>query len=83
MANTKAEVEQEKAKVIDPWQQMEAIKLPKAVNGELNYQIASVNGRVFKIQKGVVVNVPAPIAEVLLHSEQAIEAAELFEESHK
>lgn len=49
----------------DPWKKMVEIRLPKAPRGGDNFQIASVNGRVFKIKKGETVKVPAPIAEVL------------------
>lgn len=85
MATTKEtetkEVKKE-VKVVDPWKQMVAIKLPKAINGEPNYKIASVNGRVFKIQRGVVVEVPAPIAEVLDHSDKEAEIADAFIEQN-
>ena len=64
--------------VVDPWKNMVEIKLPKATNGEPNYVIASVNGRVFKIQRGVKVEVPAPIAEVIEHSFLAQDEADNF-----
>lgn len=63
------------AKTTDPWQQMVTINIPRATNGEPNYKIASVNGRVFKIKRGENVEVPAPIAEVLQHSYEAQNAA--------
>ena len=65
----------------DAWAVMKTIKLDKALPGEENYVIASVNGRVFKIKKGIPVEVPAPIAEVLEHSMQAEEAKDMFIES--
>lgn len=64
--------------VKDPWTEMVDIKLPKATNGDSNYIIASVNGRVFQVQRGVKVSVPAPIAEVIEHSFEAEEAADLY-----
>jgi len=62
----------------DPWQEKVTIKLDKALPGEDNYVIASVNGRVFKIKKGVMVDVPKPIAEVIEHSREAEEAADMY-----
>ena len=77
-----SEVKETKAtKVADPWKEMVAIKLPKATNGEPNYVIASVNGKAFKIQRGVKVEVPAPIAEVIEHSFLAQDEAEEFIEN--
>ena len=73
MAETKAN----KA-ATNPWDVMVEINIPKAMNGEPNYEIASVNGRVFKIQRGVKVEVPAPIAEVIEHSFLAQDEAESF-----
>ena len=65
----------------DPWSKKVTIKLDKPAPGQDNYVIASVNGKVFKIKKGVVVDVPAPIAEVIEHSQEAEEAADLYIES--
>lgn len=62
----------------DPWDKKVTVKLPKAPRGEENFVIASVNGRVFKIQRGVEVEVPEPIAEVLRHSEQEQDRADEF-----
>lgn len=62
----------------DPWRDMVEIKLPKPFPNEENFIIASVNGKVFKIKKGVPVKVPAPIAEVLEHSLEAEEAADMY-----
>ena len=65
----------------DPWKKMVKIKLPKKEDGSPNYEIASVNGRVFKIKRGETVEVPAPIAEVLQHSSDAKDSADEFMES--
>ena len=62
----------------DPWSKTERIFLRKRDDGGPNYEIASVNGRVFKIKRGERVDVPAPIAEVLDHSDAAMVAAERF-----
>lgn len=82
MATTKTEetVKIEK-KAIDPWKVMKRIRLPKATNGEPNYSIASVNGRVFKIKRGIEVDVPAPIAEVIENSFDMQDKADEYIES--
>ncbi len=64
----------------DIWEQMEEITLPKAPRGEDNFLIASVNGRVYKIQKGKKVKVPAPIAEVIRNSEAMQDEADAYVE---
>ena len=71
----------EELRQADPWAKTVEIKLPKAAQGEPNYITAGVNGRVFKIQKGVAVKVPAPIAEVIRHSFEARDAADQYLES--
>lgn len=65
----------------DPWKKMVTIKLPKAPRGGDNYVIASVNGNAFKIERGVPVDVPAPIAEVIQHSEEMHDEADSFVEA--
>jgi len=65
----------------DPWKQMVTIRLPKATNGEANYLFAAVNGKNFKIQRGVKVDVPLPIAEVIEHSFEQQNMADEFSES--
>lgn len=83
LAEIEAEIMEPK-KVIeeDPWKKKVTIRIPKSVDGSANYLIASVNGKVFKIMKGVNVDVPAPIAEVVEHMFEAEEAAEIFIASH-
>ena len=70
-------VDEEKA-IADFWAKMVKVRLPKATNGESNSVIASVNGRVFQIKRGIEVEVPAPIAEVLQHSMEAEAEADEF-----
>jgi hypothetical protein len=73
---------EDEAKAIeDLWKQMVTVRLPKATNGEANSVIASVNGRVFQIKRGIEVDVPAPIAEVLRHSMEAEAEADEYLES--
>lgn len=81
MATKSTEATEKVTKTNDPWSDMVEVKIPKAVNGEPNYVIASVNGRIFKVQRGIKVEVPAPIAEVLEHSFEARDEADEFIES--
>lgn len=57
------------------------IKLPKEAKGQANYVIASCNGVVYKIQRGVEVEVPKAIAEILEHAEAAREEADAYAET--
>lgn len=60
------------------WDKIVTIFVPRANNGDSNVIPVSVNGRGFKVQRGVNVEVPAPIAEVLQHSFEAQEEAVRF-----
>ena len=51
------------------------IRLPKENRGEENFIIVSVNCKNYKIMKGVDVEVPVSVAEVIRNSEIAIEEA--------
>lgn len=62
----------------NPWDIKCKIRLPKSNNGEGNYLIASVNGRVFKVMRGVDVEVPLPIARVIENSFDAENDADVF-----
>lgn len=67
----------------NPWKKMVEIRLPKAPRGGDNFQIASVNGRVFKIKRGETVKVPAPIAEVLENAEKMRDEADAYMEAQQ
>ena len=56
------------------------IRIPKTKE-ESGDVFVSVNQRTFQIQRGVEVEVPECVAEVLRHKEEAEEAAWSFEES--
>jgi len=60
------------------WDEMVEVKLPKKNDGSNNCEIVSVNGRTFKVMRGVKVSVPRPIASVLQNSFDAEEEAEAF-----
>lgn len=61
----------------DPWKIMEPVTVPRLQNSRSQPDFAvSVNGRIFKIQRGVRdVMVPRPIAQVVRRSLQATEDA--------
>lgn len=58
------------------------IKLPKERRGEDNYIIVSVNCKSYKIMKGVWVEVPKFVAEVIENAETAEMEAEKFIENN-
>lgn len=62
----------------DPWKKKRSIAIPR-LNGSREQPdiIASVNGRVFQIQRGTTVEVPEPIYEVLQRSFEAEAQAEI------
>jgi len=59
---------------------MTTIFLPRGRKNEENFVIVSVNGRSFKIMKGVKVQVPAYVAAVLENSRMMAEEARRYVE---
>ena len=59
---------------------MTTIMLPRGRKNEENFVIVSVNGRSFKIMKGVEVEVPAYVAEVLANGRAMAEEARRYVE---
>jgi len=51
------------------------VRLPRALPGEETELFVGVNGKGYRIKKGVEVEVPEPVAEVLASSEKAKDAA--------
>lgn len=79
MAVKKSDAENvNEVKSLDPWKQKVTIFVPRATDGEPNYKIVGVNGKMFKIMRGKNVQVPIPVAEVLQHSFEAAEEAIRF-----
>ncbi|MDO4810751.1 MAG: hypothetical protein Q3985_02280 [Eubacteriales bacterium] len=58
--------------------QMVKILLPRGRKNEENFIIVSVNGRTWKIMKGVDVEVPYFVAEVLENAEMMAEMARRY-----
>ena len=57
---------------------MTTIMLPRGRKNEENFVIVSVNGRSFQIMKGVEVEVPDYIAEVLANNRRMAEEARRY-----
>ena len=57
---------------------MTTILLPRGRKNEENFVIVSVNGRSFKIMKGVEVQVPGYVAEVLENNRARAEEARRY-----
>lgn len=65
--------------VMDPMQEMVKIKIPRdPVNKGNDSLFVAINGRKFLIQRGKTVEVPRAVAEVIAHSEEQAEEADLF-----
>lgn len=60
---------------------MVKIRLPKAHEGQEKDVFVGVNGTGYRIRKGVEVSVPAAVAEVLRHAEEAADANDRFLQS--
>lgn len=86
MATKKEGTEQTKAEQVvqeavpaetDPWTLKRPLRVPRLQNSKNQPDMAvSVNGRIFKIQRGVEVEVPLPIWEVAMRSIQGAEDAQ-------
>jgi hypothetical protein len=64
---------------MDPMQEMVKIKIPRdPVNKGNDSLFVAINGRKFLIQRGKTVQVPRAVAEVIAHSEEQAEEADLF-----
>lgn len=56
-------------KINNPWEQMEAVFIPKISRSEQPTQYVSVNGRGYFVPKGESVEVPKPIAEAIKNAQ--------------
>lgn len=61
-----------------PKRKMVTIRIPRGGRNEENFITASVNGEIFKIMRGVDVEVPEYIAEVLRHRAEMLDQADDF-----
>ena len=66
-----------KVKEINPWDEMRTIIVPKKRNGDQECINGSVNGRPFQVPcTGRPQEVPLPVYEALMHSQEMQEEAE-------
>ena len=59
-------------------EEMRKVYLPRGRKNEENFVIASVNGRSYKIMKGVEVQVPDFVAEVLENAQMMADTARRY-----
>lgn len=57
---------------------MVTIKLERPAKGQPEYVFAAVNGKTYQIKKGVPVQVPVAVAEVIANANRAAEAADSY-----
>jgi hypothetical protein len=57
---------------------MVKLMLPRAREGEQTEVFVGLNGKMWRISKGVEVEVPAPVAEILKNAELADDAYDAF-----
>lgn len=73
------EVKNEEAKVLDPWEDMIKMRIPRHKQGETESEYVCVNDRRFLIPKdGTMQELPRPIAEVLEEKYRAEEEADAY-----
>ena len=68
---------------VDPMKELTTVYLPRATGKEENFVLVGLNGKVWKIMKGVPVQVPRPVAAILAESERAEKRADDWDESQK
>lgn len=64
--------------VTDPMKVFVTVMLPRPTGKEENYQLVSLNGVNYQIKKGVPVQVPRPVAEIVWNSEAARRKQDAF-----
>ena len=72
----------EEKKTETPKEKMVKIRIPR-LKADQEDVFVSVNMRTWLIKRGVEVEVPECVAEVLRHSEEMMENIMLFDEAHK
>jgi len=68
----------EKPKTKEKKEKLVKIRLPRARDGEEDHELVGVNGVLYQIKKGVTVEVPASVAEVLAHRDEMLDAGDAF-----
>lgn len=75
MANEK---KTETAEIYDPMKEMVTVRLPRATGDEENSVFVGLNGKGYRIERGVPVTLPKPVADILETSERAKERQAAF-----
>lgn len=71
--------ETKKAALEAPYQYPDrAIRLERAKPGEANYEVVALNGKRYKIMRGVEVKVPYPVYAILRNQQIAMETADAY-----
>lgn len=74
--------EPENKKPYDPMKDMVPVILPRATGNEQNFELVSLNGKVWQIKKGMTVRVPRPVYDVLMESLRMENRLIAFNEAH-
>ena len=64
----------------DPMKDMVRVQLPRATGREETTLFVGLNGKGYNIKKGVPVNVPRPVYEILMESERMQERQAAYDE---
>lgn len=66
---------------VSVWDEKETVVIPLGGSDEENFIIVSVNGKRFQIQRGIPVEVPKPVAEVIRNANSMHYQARIYENS--
>ena len=66
---------------VSVWDEKETVVIPLGSSDEENFIIVSVNGKRFQIQRGIPVEVPKPVAEVIRNANSMHYQARIYENS--
>lgn len=75
------EKQEEIQQTYDPMKDMVTLTLPRATGNEQNFVLAALNGKVWKIMKGVTVQVPRPVYDIFAESLRMEERLHAFNEA--
>lgn len=83
MATKEAPKEKEIEKPYNPMADMVSVTLPRATGNEQNFEIVALNGKVWKIMRGVPVSVPRPVYDILSESLRMEDRLRDFNQAHE
>lgn len=70
----------ENPETYDPMKDLIPVFLPRATGNEQNFELVSLNGKLWKIMRGVSVRVPRPVYEILANSQRMEDRLRAFNE---